>query len=51
MRRRNFNATQKLQALNPTDSSEEKRRLEQEILSCGSGKSSTWEVLLWNEAV
>ena len=44
MRRRHFNATQRLRLLIPTDSDEVKTRLEQEILQCGAGKIPTEDV-------
>ena len=39
LRRRHYNATQKLRTSNPTELGGEKTRLEQEVLLCGSGKS------------
>lgn len=38
MRRRHFQATQKLRLLKQTDLEEDKARLEHEILTCGSGR-------------
>ncbi len=38
MRRKHFNATQKLRLFDQTNTDEEKARLEQEVLLCGSGK-------------